>query len=315
MDYYSKKNLPTASAEKHGTYFPDDGLKAAIDVALELNMPLLLTGEPGTGKTRFAYHLAEHFGLGETLRFDAKTTSQASDLFYHYDALQHFHLVHNQAEKAAKLDLVKSGIIRFHALGKAIVDANKNKQRSVVLIDEIDKAPRDFPNDLLNVLEGGELTFRVPEMDDADYTIDAKLKPIVIITSNSEKSLPEPFLRRCIFYHIPFPTPASLLTIVKAKLSTLPSKNPLDDTVINNLITEFMEVRKVLQKQSAKIPATAELISWLIVLQRGGLGKPKLEGLSIQEQELLKHSLSILAKSMEARKALIHHFGLEHASI
>jgi MoxR-like ATPase len=311
MNYYREKSLPAATEEKMGTYFPDEGLKAAIDVALELNMPLLLTGEPGTGKTRFAYHLADHFGLGETLRFDAKTTSQASDLFYHYDALQHFHLVHNQAEKAAKLDLVESGIIRFQALGKAIVDAKEKQQRSVVLIDEIDKAPRDFPNDLLNVLEGGELSFSIAEMDGADYTIDTKLKPIVIITSNSEKSLPEPFLRRCIFYHISFPSPANLLQIVKARLLNLKTENTFDNTAINNLITEFMDVRKVLQKQSAKIPATAELISWLTVLQRGGLEKPKLEGLSEAEQDLLANSLAILAKSMEARKTLLDHFGLQ----
>jgi MoxR-like ATPase len=147
INHYEKRELPEWLKPNEGleAYLPGDGLKAALDVALELHMPLLLTGEPGTGKTRFAYHVAQHFSLGEVLRFDVKTTSTATDLFYFYDALRHFRL----SGQGLKVSLEDSGIVALAALGKAIKTAQDEKRRSVVLIDEIDKAPRDFPNDLL----------------------------------------------------------------------------------------------------------------------------------------------------------------------
>lgn len=308
MNHYQDKQAPVPYLGKDEVYRPSEGLQAALNVALELNMPLLLTGEPGTGKTRFAYHVAQHFGLGEAIRFDAKTTSSATDLFYYYDALRHFHLVHNAGDKKTEVDLVESGIIRFQALGEAAMRA-KTGQRSVVLIDEIDKAPRDFPNDLLRTLEGSEISFKVPELNES-FQVSAEHKPIIILTSNSEKSLPEPFLRRCIFYHIPFPTPEILLDIVSEKLKERGDDSAFSGDALVNVISHFMEARTLLKKRSVKLPATAELISWLVVLAKLDLGTIDLKGLSVEQKNIFAPTLSVLAKSQEALKALRTHFGL-----
>lgn len=310
MKHYQNKELPKVISGRDQQYLPGDGLIAALDVALELNMPLLLTGEPGTGKTRFADHIAKHFDLGEAIRFDAKTTSSAADLFYSYDALRHFHLVHNQHGDNKEIDLVEQGIIHFQALGAAIKQANENGKRSVVLIDEIDKAPRDFPNDLLNALEGEEIKFSVPELQQT-FRVSPELKPLVIITSNSEKSLPEPFLRRCVFYHIPFPDHESLLEIVQTKLQERQEENSFTEAELTNLINEFAQIRQLLKKRSAKIPATAELISWLVVLKKVGLSTTDFKNSSPEDQQILASSLSIVAKSPEAYQLLIDHYGLK----
>lgn len=273
MNHYNSGKLPPLNPRKSNFYDPDPGLIAALDVALELNMPLLLMGEPGTGKTRFAQHVAARFPelTDKVLVFNAKTTSQASDLFYHYDALKHFHLVQNL--RVEHIDLVKDEIIRFNALGAAIIAASvENPKRSVVLIDEIDKAPRDFPNDLLNELDGDTFSFNVPELGrDEPFSADPAFKPIIIITSNSEKNLPEPFLRRCIFYHIPAPDSEGLLKIVLGKLQEHPELNGFAEEGLRRLIDRFLEIRDRAGEISKKRPATAELISWLIVLHQMGI--------------------------------------------
>ncbi|MCP4658547.1 MAG: AAA domain-containing protein, partial [bacterium] len=153
-------------------YLADRGLAKAVNVALMLGQPLLVTGEPGTGKTQLAYSLAWELGFGEPLRFDTKSTSTARDLFYTYDALGRFQAVQSGAAAAEPL-----AYLSYNALGVAVLRANDEEsvaahlpedfahggpRRSVVLIDEIDKAPRDFPNDLLSELE--EMFFRVPEL-------------------------------------------------------------------------------------------------------------------------------------------------------
>lgn len=300
MDHYATGQLPPFKKRENKFYAPDPGLIAALDVALELNMPLLLMGEPGTGKTRFAQHVADRFKLGKALVFNAKTTSQASDLFYHYDALKHFHLVQN-LKPERDLDLLKDGIIRFNALGEAIMAASgEDPHRSVVLIDEIDKAPRDFPNDLLNELDGDTFSFKVPELGrEEPFSADASFKPIIIITSNSEKNLPEPFLRRCIFYHIPTPDSEGLLNIVLGKLEEHPELAGFDEDGLYGLINHFQAIRRRADEMNLKKPATAELISWLIVLHQMGI-TDRYTG----DEEHWQASYSVLVKNTELLEEL-----------
>jgi len=159
-----------AALRQPGRYLVDDGLRDACNVALLLGQPLLLTGEPGTGKSRFAHALAWEFGLGEPLVYEVKSTSTARSLFYHYDALQRYQDI--QTGLQAK-DVPPSQYLTIQALGQAILNSHAPAdlpaalaglahsgapQRSVVLLDELDKAPRDFPNDVLNELE--DLYFR-----------------------------------------------------------------------------------------------------------------------------------------------------------
>jgi MoxR-like ATPase len=261
-------------------YIPSQGLVDAVNVALALGQPLLLTGEPGTGKTQLAYHLAHFFQLDEPLVFNAQTTSTATDLFYHYDALGHFQYNQNN-ETPLSLEELENQYIQFNALGQAIKDG----KRVVVLIDEIDKAPRDLPNDILFAIE--KLKFRVPELKNKEYKIDKENRPVIILTSNSEKNLPDAFMRRVAFYHIQFPNKSELQEILTQKMGV---KN---DHVINH----FFDIRDLKLK---KKPATAEFLAWAMFLisidfPLDQLGKP-LDGL---EKRNLFSSYSILAKNQD----------------
>ncbi|MDX2247739.1 MAG: MoxR family ATPase [Bacteroidia bacterium] len=293
IDHYQQKNLPAVKPDVKNDpekYKPSDALINALNVALELNMPLLLTGEPGTGKTQFAHHIAHRFGLGKVLVFNAKTTSIASDLFYRYQAVKHFQYIQNIQHNSDSSKSVED-FIEFEALGKAIRIAMTDKKRSVVLIDEIDKAPRDFPNDILNELEN--LEFSVPEMDQKFKAPD-DLRPIIILTSNSEKNLPAPFLRRCAYVNIDFPKGDGLLKIVQNKLPDYPD--------MQTWITEFEKIRERAAALNTKKPATAEFISWLIVLKELGFQAADLN--SSDKNAQLLQSYSVLAKSEELLKDL-----------
>lgn len=278
-----KSRRATALAPE--AYIADPDLIAATNVALALGQPLLLTGEPGTGKTQFANHLAWALGLpDQPLKFETRSTHVSRDLFYTYDALRRFQDAQTQVRAENALPY-----LTYNALGIAILRTRRPEEvapylppgfehggvrRSLVLIDEVDKAPRDFPNDMLNEIE--QLYFRVPELGNAQIDMDPDLQPIIIITSNSEKDLPDAFLRRCVYYHIPFPDPERLRKIVTARFQHIPDL----DTFLE-LFGDLRDLANGLRKR----PATAELIGWLQVLAelRRGAGKTAATQLPIEQ--------------------------------
>ncbi|MEM7374489.1 MAG: MoxR family ATPase [Bacteroidota bacterium] len=263
-------------------YVASQPLRDAVNVAIALGQPLLLTGEPGTGKTRLAFSISHELGLGQPLIFHTKTTSTAKDLFYRYDSLAHFH----DAQLKEKKELKIKDYITFEALGQAIMDSPS--KRSVVLIDEIDKAPRDLPNDILNELEN--MAFSVKETGESFQAKEAN-RPILILTSNSEKNLPDAFLRRVVYYHIPFPDKEVLTKIVGKRLNLSDS---FKANMLQEAIDHFVEIRR--SKGLRKLPATAELLAWIHILD-----KHKIDLNSDIPEQLtrLAMSYSILAKNKE----------------
>ena len=290
-------------------YIPDEGLIDAVNVALMLQQPLLLTGEPGTGKTQLANNLAWELGLGDPLMFETKSTSIAKDLFYTYDTLSRFQVAHDPSK-----DLNSRDFIRYKALGRAILFTLQREEaarvsdlpddlnlprRSVVVIDEIDKAPRDFPNDILNELE--HLYFRIPELGGVVLKADSKLRPIVLMTSNSEKGLPDAFLRRCIFYHIPFPDEERLERIVLSRVSEIRAGG----TAVLEGIIDFFDIMREERVNLRKKPGTAELLNWATALVGRGIDTSK----SLREQEdIASRTLSTLHKHQEDQEVVQSEF-------
>lgn len=282
---------PNPLMDNPAGYLPSPALVDAVNVAIALGQPLLVTGEPGTGKTQLAWHVADCFDLGEPLVFNAQTTSSANDLFYRYDALGHFQYNQNNAAPLTR-DEMEARFIQYNALGRAI----KGNRRAVVLVDEIDKAPRDLPNDLLFAIE--KLRFTVPELprDDrgevVEYKADPANRPIILLTSNSEKSLPDAFLRRVAYFHIEFPSEADLRAILQKRTG-------LDSP---KAVRFFLGLRNLRLK---KAPATAEMLAWALWLNTQGFPLDQLGGkLSEAQTETLHGSFILLAKNQDDANAM-----------
>jgi len=288
------KVIKLTKAQDIGSYQPSESLVSVLEMAISLGRPLLLAGKPGVGKTQFAHWVAnqtiEDFNKN-VFQFNTKSTSVFADLFYEYDAVSHFRdanintsLIDREVKTAANyITLTALGFAVFCAKGnnhaddeelskiiqqsklKLKIGADDLKSKSVVLIDEIDKAPRDFPNDLLYEIEN--LSFSIKEINKTIKLNDTEKENVVIIlTSNDEKNLPDAFLRRCLFYYIDFPSEAELKAIVAKKLtidgSTF-SQSELDG--LNEKISWFFKIYGA--KNIDKKPSTSECIDWINYLK------------------------------------------------
>jgi len=230
-------------------YVTSEPLRNAVNCTIALGRPLLIRGEPGTGKTLLAHSIAR--GLGKKLIiWNIKSTTKAQEGLYVYDTVQRL----NDSRFGDK-DI--TDIKQYIKLGK-LGQAFESEEKVVLLIDEIDKADIEFPNDLLNELD--EMTFYIPETNE---TVTTRHRPITIITSNAEKELPDAFLRRCIFHYIEFPTPELMDKIIRVHFPEI--KEKLLDTARNIFysLREFEDFRKK--------PSTSELIDWIKVLLAGGI--------------------------------------------
>ena len=226
------------------SYIATDELKTAVNAAITLQRPLLIKGEPGTGKTMLAEQVAE--SLGKTLlQWNIKSTTKAQQGLYEYDAV-------------SRLRDSQLGDDKVHDISNYIVkgklwEAFEADEQVVLLIDEIDKADIEFPNDLLQELD--KMEFHVYE---TQQQIKAKHRPIIIITSNNEKELPDAFLRRCFFHYIRFPDPATMKEIVDVHYPNLRQE------LVSEALQMFFELRDI--PGLKKKPSTSELIDWLKLL-------------------------------------------------
>ncbi len=262
-------------------YIASEELKQAVNLAIYLRRPLLLEGEAGCGKTRLAHALAYELGL-PFYRWDVRSTSKAQEGLYSYDSILRLHDVQiSQFEtKQGSQAIAPAGTLRdpldpesyrtFGPLGKAFI---LRDCPAVVLIDEIDKADIDFPNDLLAVLDD-PWEFEIPETGETgDAKIKAAHKPIVIITSNKEKgNLPAPFLRRCLYHFIEFPDNERLEKIVDRHYHIKGDKQPLS-TLVTSAIERFQNLRS--EGGLHKKPGTSEFLDWIEALQNFGSGPYK----------------------------------------
>jgi MoxR-like ATPase len=252
------------SPTKPEPYIADERLIEAVNLAIYLRRPLLLEGEAGCGKTRLASAVAYELGL-PFYRWDIRSISKAQEGLYTYDAIRRLHDVQvKQIDKNLKYDPSDSTNYRkFGALGKAF---NCKECPAVVLIDEIDKADLDFPNDLLTVLDR-EQEFTIPETGETIKPTPEN-EPIIIITTNKEKgNLPTPFLRRCIYYFVPFPA-ERLQEIVEAHYQNQKdnsSKTTPSPALVKASVDKFLEIRKT--GGLFKNPGTSEFLDWIEALQ------------------------------------------------
>ncbi len=236
-------------------YLTSPELRDAVNVSIALQKPLLIKGEPGTGKTLLAEAIAEGLGM-ELLTWNVKSTTKAQDGLYHYDTVQRL----NDARfgDGDITDIRK--YIKYGPLGRAL----QTEKRVVLLIDEIDKADLEFPNDLLHELD--KMAFQVLETGDK---IKALHRPIIIITSNNEKELPDAFLRRCVFHYISFPTKSLMADIVKVH------HPDVEKNLLQQCLLRFYWLRE--QPEIRKYPSTSELIDWVAALKRAGMSPKDIE--------------------------------------
>ena len=248
------------------TYIASEELRHAVNVAVALARPLLVRGEPGTGKTLLAENLARALGM-PLVRWHVKSTTKARDGLYVYDTVARLHdsrfgpRVERDELGSARVTDVRdiAKYIKLGPLGEALAATS----RVVLLIDEIDKADIEFPNDLL--LELDAMRFRI---DETGEEIAAKERPVVVITSNNEKELPDAFLRRCVFHYIAFPDRELMKEIVRVH------HPDLADRVLDHALETFFSLRST--PKLRKKPSTSELIDWICALKKAGVDLAKI---------------------------------------
>jgi MoxR-like ATPase len=303
-------------------------LKSTIFLALKLGKPLLITGEPGTGKTQLAHWAAWYLStksdknitqfLAEPFIFNIKSSSVGKDLFYNYDAISHFQDKEGKKNVTEYISLAAMGQAIGQTQGRSALSSkygltgtrnlhtiHEQPHSSVLLIDEIDKAPRDLSNDLLNEIENNR--FYIPECEkEISRSDDRKTRILVILTSNSERNLPDAFLRRCLFYHIPFPSETDLIKIIIHRIS------PFLEELGNHAHMDFNDhYKRALQlfhlirsKSHVKPPSTSELLDWLKVLHLEGLISEDINENTVayfppERKQALQLSLYTLLKTKE----------------
>lgn len=247
------KNM--AKYEGSSNYIVSDELRNSVNIAVALQKPLLIKGEPGTGKTMLAQSIAESLQM-QLIIWNIKSTTKAQEGLYVYDTVQR--LYDSQFGDNDVRDIKQ--YIKLGKLGEAFLSPEK----AVLLIDEIDKADLEFPNDLLWELD--QMSFYIPETKE---TVEALQRPIVIITSNAEKELPDAFLRRCIFHYIEFPDPKEMEKIIAVHHPKLEKK------LLDQALEAFYMLRSISNIQ--KRPSTSELIDWLQALVIGGVNPNKIK--------------------------------------
>jgi MoxR-like ATPase len=251
FNHLRRRKMPEEIQTKRFTgaskYVLDEELARIVNISMALEMPLLLKGEPGTGKTMLAHAVAEAFDM-KLIVLNVKSSMKLIDTLYQYDTLTR---LNDSRFGDSKRDV--SNIEEYIKMGK-IGQAFVSEERVVLLIDEIDKADTDFQDDMLDVLD--QMEFDIIEID---KTIKAKHRPVIVITSNAKKDLSDPFLGRCNFHHIAFPEPEMMRTIVQVHFPGI------DKELLESTVRTFYRLREI--KGVEKKPATRELINWIRALR------------------------------------------------